>query len=154
MFHKAIKLQFQSNTNLLVTFQDGQVKQFDMMTLESKYKQIGNLRDRKLFLSGKLVSPYGIIWNDEIDIETETIYEMGKTVDVIEMPYLIKLGNEINMARNKRKMSQKQLAEKTGISQANISRIECGKFNLSISMLERIVKALEMELSISIIEEE
>ena len=80
MFHKAIDLKFKEGTVVEVTFQDGMVKQYDMMVLSKKYPQVSALKDRKLFLSGRLMGYYGIIWNDDIDIETEEIYESGKTV--------------------------------------------------------------------------
>ena len=48
--------------------------------LFSKYPQLKQLEDRSLFLSGKMLGAYGIVWSDELDIETETIYEDGETV--------------------------------------------------------------------------
>lgn len=80
MFHKAIDLKFKEGTVVEVTFQDGMVKQYDMMVLSKKYPQVSALKDRKLFLSGRLMGYYGIIWNDDIDIETEEIYEFGETI--------------------------------------------------------------------------
>ena len=80
MFHKAVDVKFQNGTVVEVTFQDGKVKQYDMMMLLKKYPQVSALKDRKLFLSGRLMGYYGIIWNEEIDIETETIYECGETI--------------------------------------------------------------------------
>ncbi len=77
MFHKAIDLTFGEGTVLEVTFQDGIVKKYDISTLFFKYPQLEALKDRKLFLSGRLIGFYGIMWNDELDIETETIYEDG-----------------------------------------------------------------------------
>ena len=78
MFHKAIDLRFNEGTSLEVTFQDGQVKQYDMSVLFEKYPELKALKDRNLFVSGKLQGYYGIVWNDFIDIETETIYEDGE----------------------------------------------------------------------------
>ena len=80
MFHKAVDVKFQKGTVVEVTFQDGMVKQYDMMVLSKKYPQVSALKDRKLFLSGRLMGYYGIIWNDDIDIETEEIYEFGETI--------------------------------------------------------------------------
>ena len=80
MFHKAIDLKFKEGTVVEVTFEDGMVKQYDMMVLSKKYPQVSALKDRKLFLSGRLMGYYGIIWNDDIDIETEEIYEFGETI--------------------------------------------------------------------------
>ena len=51
-------------------------------------------------------------------------------------------------ARNKKKLSQKQLAEKTGMTQADISKIESGNRNLSIRTLQRLADGLDMDLKI------
>ena len=80
MFHKAIDLEFLNGTELAVRFQDGTVKKYDMSVLFRKYPQLKALEDRTLFLSGKLMGAYGIVWNDELDIETETIYQEGELV--------------------------------------------------------------------------
>ena len=80
MFHKAIKLEFKEGTALQLTFQDGKVKRFDMAVLFDKYPQLLALRNRALFTSGRLAGYYGIIWNDDLDIEAETLYEDGETV--------------------------------------------------------------------------
>ena len=80
MFHKAIDLKFLDGTAMAVTFQDGMVKRYDMSALFSKYPQLRALEDRELFLSGKLMGAYGIYWNDELDIEAETVYEDGETI--------------------------------------------------------------------------
>lgn len=85
MFHKAIKLEYGEGTTLRLTFQDGYIKTYDMSLLFSKYPQLEALNERSFFLSGKLVSPYGVIWNDDLDIETETIYEEGVTVGTAEV---------------------------------------------------------------------
>ena len=81
MFHKAVNLEFQQGTSLVLTFQNGEAKSYDVSVLFSKYPQLKALKDRNLFLQGKLAGPYGIIWNDELDIEAETIYEDGVLLD-------------------------------------------------------------------------
>ena len=48
-------------------------------------------------------------------------------------------------------MSQKQLAAATGIDQSDISKIERGVANPSVSTLERIAKALGGQLAIHIV---
>lgn len=82
MFHKAVSASFLSGTLIEVRFQDGKVKQYDISVLFSKYPQLKALEDENLFKSGKLVGHYGIIWNDDLDLETETIYEEGKTLTI------------------------------------------------------------------------
>ncbi len=80
MLHKAVKLDYQDGTVLEVCFQDGLVKRFDLSVLFVKYPQLQALKDRDLFLSGKLMGSYGIVWNDELDLEVETVYAEGETV--------------------------------------------------------------------------
>jgi len=46
-------------------------------------------------------------------------------------------------------MTQKELAEKTGIAQAEISRIENGTRNPSIKLLQRLADGMGMSLQIS-----
>ncbi len=150
MFHKAVALQFNEGTSLEVTFQNGEIKLYDMSCLFGKFPKTRLLMDRKLFLSGKLVGAYGIIWNDEIDIEVETIYEDGVTIkkNPVSANYLI--AEAISEARAKTGMSQKELSLKSGIDQSDISRIERGAANPSINTIERLVKAMGKELSITI----
>ena len=54
-------------------------------------------------------------------------------------------------ARLEAGMTQKQLSEKTGINQSNLSRIERGTGNPSVATLERIASALGKKISISFI---
>ena len=95
MFHKAVKLELREGTVLELTFQDGKVKRYDMAVLFEKYPQLRALNDRELFLSGKLMGSYGIIWNDDLDIEAETIYEEGDTVRTIKPAANIMVGNAV-----------------------------------------------------------
>ena len=148
MFHRAIDLTFKEGTVLEVTFQDGMIKQYDMSCLFDKYPQLRALKDRQLFLSGKLSGYYGIIWNEDLDIETESIYEEGRTIRIVDIPPFVMAGNEIVKARAEKGISQVTLSELTGIDQADISRIERGIANPSISTLNRIAKALDAKLII------
>ena len=54
-------------------------------------------------------------------------------------------------ARIENGLTQKQLSEKTGISQAGISRIERGTANPSVKTLQRIAEALGRKVSIEFI---
>lgn len=150
MFHKAVELKFLAGTSLQVLFQDGVVKQYDMRRLFPKYPQLKALEDRSLFLSGKLMGAYGIFWNDELDIEAETIYEDGQTVCKEELKLYRESSHAVAAARAAAGISQKQLAALTGIDQSDISKIERGVANPSVATLQRIAKALGGQLSISI----
>ncbi len=54
-------------------------------------------------------------------------------------------------ARIKAEMSQQELAEKSGVSRSDISRIENGKANPSYKMLCKLAKGLGMELKIEFV---
>ena len=149
MFHKATDLKFKNGTTLELRFQNGVVKEYDMAQLFNKYPQLAALKNRKLFLSGKLAGAYGIIWNDDLDIEAETIYEEGITVRHDTMPVNLQIGNAVTEARAKAGLSQNALSAATGIDQSDISKIERGMANPSISTLTRIADALGAKLSIS-----
>ena len=55
--------------------------------------------------------------------------------------------------RKAKDISQKELAEKTGIPQANISKIENGRYIPSIPVLKRIAGGLEKRLTIEFTDE-
>ena len=54
-------------------------------------------------------------------------------------------------ARKDNGMTQKELSAATGISQADISRLEHGNGNPSLKTLQRIAKALQMSLRIEFV---
>lgn len=54
----------------------------------------------------------------------------------------------IVMLRTQRGMTQKQLAERSGVSQANISKIENGSYRPSIPTLKKIAYGLGKRLTI------
>lgn len=54
-------------------------------------------------------------------------------------------------ARNSLNITQKELSERTGITQADISRIENGTRNPSLNMVKRLAKGLGMQLKIEFI---
>lgn len=54
-------------------------------------------------------------------------------------------------ARINQNMTQKELSERTGITQADISRIENGTRNPSLSMLKRLAKGLGCRLKVEFV---
>lgn len=51
-------------------------------------------------------------------------------------------------ARTSQNLTQKQLAEKTGIHQADISKLENGTRNPSLNLLKRLAEGMDMMLKI------
>jgi DNA-binding XRE family transcriptional regulator len=150
MFHKAVDLKLLDGTALELTFQDGTVKKYDMSLLFDKYPQLQALNNRELFLSGKLLGGYGVMWNEDLDIEAETIYEDGVTVRILKTLPNQCLAKAVSAARARAGLSQKQVAEMAGIDQSDFSKIERGLANPSLSTLERIAKAMGGKLILNI----
>ena len=150
MFHKALSVKFLEGTALIVAFKDGTVKYFDMSTLFPKYPQLKALKNRDLFLSGELMGEYGIIWNENLDIEVETIYESGRTIEIQKVSVHEASARAVAYARAIAGITQKELAATSGIDQSDISKIERGIANPSVGTLEKIANALGGTLSIEI----
>ena len=54
-------------------------------------------------------------------------------------------------ARTSQNLTQKELAERTGINQADISKLENGTRNPSINLLKRLAEGMDMMLKIEFI---
>ena len=54
-------------------------------------------------------------------------------------------------ARTSQNMTQKELAERTGINQADISKLEKGTRNPSVNLLKRLAEGLGMALNIEFV---
>ena len=52
--------------------------------------------------------------------------------------------------RKKKHLTQKQLAEKAGMGKEQISKIENGKFNLTLSTMNKIASALGAQLNFNL----
>lgn len=52
------------------------------------------------------------------------------------------LANQFKELRKSKNLTQQQLAEKTGIEKGQISRIENGKYNLTLATINKIAAAL------------
>lgn len=155
MFHKATNLKFKEGTTLEVSFQDGKVKQYDIAALFQQYPQLTALKDRRLFASGKLSGAYGIRWNDNLDLDVETVYEDGITVREEPVDEIcIEAGNAVLHARAESNLTQMQLANRTGIDQSDISKIERGIANPSIHTLSRLAQAMNCVLRIEFMKKE
>lgn len=147
MFHKAVDLKFLSGTLMEVTFQDGQVKHYDMAALFTQYPQLRALQNHALFHSGRLMGGYGIVWNDDLDIEAETIYQDGQLVRRVPVANQ-QLAQAVSAARAQSGLTQSQVAAAAGIDQSDFSKIERGVANPSVATLERIASAMGCTLSL------
>ncbi|MCI1681459.1 MAG: helix-turn-helix domain-containing protein [Bacteroides sp.] len=59
-----------------------------------------------------------------------------------------RIGIQLKDYRTKNKLTVRQLADLSGVSYQNITKIENGKYNVSIDILEKITKALDVSIEI------
>ena len=146
---KSIKLVFKEGTTFDLYFIDGVVKRYDILSLADKFPQLNALKDRNLFLKGKLLGWSGVYWNDELDIECDTVYEEGEDVsseyDDIDVAVL---GYKIRELRRNADLSQTELASKVGIDQSDLSKIEKGLANPTIKQITKVLDALNQRITI------
>ena len=147
--YEAIKVRFQNGTIVDVYYSNGSVKRYDLSVAFKRFPILQNLKDRKLFLSGRLIGTSGISWNEEIDYDTDTIFEDGEDVtnqykDISQ----VVLGYQLKCRRIELNMSQDQVSKLAHIDQSDLSKIEKGNANPSLKTLFRILKALNSELTI------
>lgn len=150
MNNKAIKLYIKNNTTLAILFLDGTTREYDVLQLADKYPQLNALKDRKLFKSGKLFGWGGIIWNDELDLDADVVYEDGKIIQSEEKACEIILGYQIKQARLQKQLTQCELSKITNIDQADLSKIENGRMCPSLSTLKKIARGLKTQISMLI----
>lgn len=84
---------------------------------------------------------------DEIFNEMMKDPEVKREFDALEPEF--QLIREMIKARREAGLTQKELAERTGLQQSNISRIENGNGNPSLETLNKIAQGLGKKLVIS-----
>jgi len=152
MFISATNLKLLDNVTVEVTFQDGKVFQYDMSQMFNKYPQLKTLENRTLFLSGHLdPGGYGIIWNDELDFDAMSIRESGTLVKELAPTINQIVGLLIAKAREEKGITQSQLAKLSHIDQADISKLEKGVGNPTLSKISKLLDALNCDIDIKII---
>ena len=76
--------------------------------------------------------------------------EVAKNREIVNRLIAYKLG----IAREQSKLTQKELSEKTGIYQADISKLERGIGNPSVLTLKRLAEGMGMDLQIDFVAKE
>lgn len=82
MFHKVKAVNVITDYRLSVQFAEGVTKIYDLKPLFDKWPVFNELKNNQELLYGVEVDAggYGIIWNDDIDISCDELYENGETV--------------------------------------------------------------------------
>ena len=156
MFHKITSLQIKSDYLLVVGFSNNKVKLFDLKPYIEKYKPFKQLANQPgLYKTAKIdIGGYGIVWNDELDISAEGIYEKGVDYCVTDKASIVKdelLSNYIDI-RRKLHISQKQLENMTHIPQSCIARLETTNIDPKVSTLVKLLASMGYTLKIEPLE--
>ena len=61
------------------------------------------------------------------------------------MPTVVKIGDNLKKVRTRRLLTQVQLAEKSGVNQVTIARIERNQVDPRFSTMRRLAKALDVD---------
>ena len=64
----------------------------------------------------------------------------------------LRIGQKIAELRQERGLSVRQLGEMSGVSYQNITKIEHGKYNVSIDLLTKVLNVLDSQIEITQIE--
>ncbi|MDR1135964.1 MAG: helix-turn-helix domain-containing protein [Clostridiales Family XIII bacterium] len=82
------------------------------------------------------------------DIEVEILRDSETLAEFEALRPHFEVVSQIIRARNEQGLTQEELAERTGLQRSNISRLENGNYNPSLTMLTRVAKGLGMELHV------
>ena len=151
--HRAVFVKPQDNFKIKVAFSDGKVVLYDINPLFALVPSFRLLQSEPELFRNAKVNDDGtmIIWNDALNLDANNIWANGTLVEFTKKPNAKHLlAYKIYLARIGAKMTQKELSEKTGVYQADISKLERGLGNPSISTLERLADGLNMELFIDL----
>lgn len=154
MTHRIQEVYPKDNYLIEATFFSGERKQYDIKQLFVVFPQFKVLQETKDLFESVTVDQggYGVSWNDDLDLDAETIWADGILIEIQQEPDLNHLlAYHMLMARESVHMTQKELAEKTGIYQADISKIERGLGNPSLSTLKRLADGMGMDLKIDFV---
>lgn len=151
--HKTIFAKATDDFKLKVAFADGKIVLYDMRPIFSVIPAFRTMQtDLELFRSVKVDAEGAMVfWDNGLNLDAKEIWANGVLLEFTKKPnakYL--LAYSIQLARMKAGMTQKDLSEKTGIYQADISKVERGLGNPSISTLERLAKGVNMDLFIEL----
>lgn len=154
MVHKIKSVEPLENCIISTVFFDGTIKEYDLKKLYDIFPQFKVFDiDKKLFNNVQVdAGGYGISWNDELDLDANDLWEDGQEVGKEQINDInLLLAQQLSETRDIMHITQKQLSEKTGIYQSDISKIERGIGNPSLSTLKRLADGMGMTLRLEFI---
>lgn len=149
MTHRIQTVVAKNDYIIEAVFFGGEIVQYDVKQLFDVFPQFQVFKSARELFEKVIVDigGYGISWNDDLDIDAETIWEDGILIEVQKQTGINHLlAYNLLIARENANITQKELAARTGIYQADISKIERGIGNPSLSTLKRLADGLGLDL--------
>lgn len=82
MFHKIKDVTALTDYKVSVQFSEGITKIYNVKELITKNPMFQDLQNEELFYNVEVdIGGYGIIWNNDIDISCDELFENGKTIE-------------------------------------------------------------------------
>lgn len=112
MFHKIERVSALPGYSLMVTFDDGTIKDYDLNPLIEQNEPFKKLKENELFYNVHIdVDRCGVIWDDTLDISSEEIWDNGELLDsqAIEVPNkkTLKAFKEVEKMKQGKKKSKR-----------------------------------------------
>ena len=152
--NKIVNVNSKSKYVLEVAFQNGSVRELDVRYLSFYSDILQELAVNPVLFARAEIDPegLGLNWAGGYRLDAETIYKTGIGMEKPgnnDLNHLI--AYQYRLARKKAHMTQIDLSRKTGIYQADISKIERGIGNPSLLTLKRLADGLGMDIYMQII---
>ncbi len=132
---------------LAVVFENKNIKVYDVNVIANKMPIYNELKDKNLFKQVYVdCGGHAIAWDDEIDICEYELWKNGR--EMSEDEYLRFIIGKLVYTRNKNNISQRKLAELSGVSQPVIARIESNAVEPNLRTLIKLTKALNVSIDV------
>lgn len=143
--YKIRKVYPLENMVLGVLFENGVFKKYDVSRLIPDIPVFKQLENRNLFCKARVdFGGSAVVWNSEIDLSEYELYKNGvawENPPIADVP-VANLVEQFRVLRKKAKRTQQELADKTGIKQSCIARMENGGRTPNIETLLQLGNAL------------
>ena len=121
MAHRVQSVSMIDQNILQAIFIGGEVIQYDLRKMLSILPQFQEIINDPS-LASKVhadTGGYGVSWSDDLDLDSETIWEDGVFIRIESVDPSLALASSLARAREYAMLTQKQLSEKTGIYQSD-----------------------------------
>lgn len=137
---------------LLGHFMGKGIQELDVKSLIKAHPEFESLKDINILRSAKIVEWQNKIrFSNNLELSGETFLEHSKEFDVLKENKKIEkaLFSYLKAIRKKEKITQEELATKSGLKQSAIARLEKGTNDIQLSTLMSYLKPMGYKLQIA-----